>query len=121
MRTVGELAALPHMTLESFGRIAPNVTTFPETSGGFDPANASSLAIRTMKALGGAQEPVAADQGPPDEPSPVLDTSVDDHLFGRTLTIVSVARDANGAQTHRMAIVELTGGKVQPYWIRYVE
>jgi hypothetical protein len=32
-----------------------------------------------------------------------------------------VARDRSGGQTHRMEIVELTGDKTRPFWVRYVE
>jgi hypothetical protein len=53
--------------------------------------------------------------------TPDEDTSPDDRFVGRTLTVRVTARAQDGAQTHRMAIVELTGDTARPYWIRYVE
>jgi len=37
------------------------------------------------------------------------------------LTVRVVARARDGARTHRMEIVELTGDAATPVWIRYVE
>jgi hypothetical protein len=117
---VDDLMALADMDAALYGRIAPSVTTFFEQGGPFDPANASPLALETMNAREGA-----AEQGPAsgDFASEQPDETIapDAHLVGRTLTVRVWARDGNGARTHRMAIVELTGSKTQPYWIRYAE
>jgi hypothetical protein len=56
-----------------------------------------------------------------DENETPEETIVDDNLVGRTLTLTVVARDRNKARTDREAIIELTGAKPAPYWVRYVE
>ncbi len=120
-RTIGELMGLKDMNATLYDQIAPAVTTFFEEDGPFEPKNALPLAIETMNAedlpsqdQGAAESGFAAQQ--PDE------VIVDDHLVGRTLTVQVLASDGGaGARSHRMAIVELTGAKTQPYWIRYVE
>ncbi|HXU99197.1 MAG TPA: hypothetical protein VG166_01710 [Caulobacteraceae bacterium] len=119
MRSLGELAALPGMDKEILARAAPAVTVFPELTSGFDPTYASPLAIATVQSLGGqSANGVDGEQTflRPDEIA-----APDDHLFGRTLTVRVVAQARDGARTRRMAIVELTGGKATPFWIRYVE
>ena len=119
-RTVGDLMALKDITIPIFERIAPAVTTYFEESGPFESRNAGALARTTM----------ATDEDPPDPPAqgsdladqpPVEAAPVDVSLIGRTLTVSAVARDGRGAEAHRTAIVELTGAKEAPYWIRYVE
>ncbi len=121
-RTVGELMALKDMDPALYARIAPAVTVFFEESGPFEPANAGPLAISAMSAFsaGESAEEIAAEntavgQRPDEEIAP------DDHLAGRTLTVSVVASDPAGDRTHRTAIVELTGDKTDPYWVRYVE
>jgi hypothetical protein len=121
MRSVGELAALPDMTPAIYARVAPVVTVFPEMTAGFDTTNASPLAIATMQALGGETAGSVDIQNQFAGERPALQIAPDDHLFGRTLTVRVSARDQTGARTSRMAIVELTGGKARPFWIRYVE
>jgi hypothetical protein len=118
--TVGELSGLRDMDAALLARIAPAVTVFFEESGPFEPKYASPLALATMEAMGGADAQSLAAQSDivrqaPEEELP------DDHLVGRTLTIRVTARARDGAHTHRMAIVELTGDKTTPYWVRYVE
>ncbi|HEY2179428.1 MAG TPA: hypothetical protein VGH15_12685 [Caulobacteraceae bacterium] len=120
MRTVSELAALPGMDRGLFASVAPSVTVFPELTGGFDPTNASPLAIVTMKSLGGeSAEAVEGEQSFVGPQNAYMNP--DDRYIGRTLTVRVTARARDRAQTRRMAIVELTGGKATPYWIRYVE
>jgi general secretion pathway protein K len=121
MRSVSELAALPDMTAAIFARVAPAVTVFPEQTGGFDPTNASPLALTTMQSLGGENAPSIDIRTQFSDERPTLEIAPDDHLVGRPLTVSVLARDRSGAQAHRMAIVELTGGKATPFWIRYVE
>lgn len=121
MRSLGELAALPDMDAAIFDRIVPVVTVFPEQTGGFDPANAKPLALATMQALGGESAQSIDSETQFSDERPVEEIVPDDHLVGRTLTVRVLARDRSGGQSHRMAIVELTGGKATPFWIRYVE
>ncbi|HEY5072436.1 MAG TPA: hypothetical protein VII63_10435 [Caulobacteraceae bacterium] len=120
-RTVGELMALKDMDSALFAAIAPAVTVFFEESGPFEPKNAGPLAIRTMNAQTGTNPLALTGDSEFASERPVEQIVPDDNLVGRTLTIGVVARDREGGRTHRTAIVELTGNKVQPYWIRYVE
>ena len=118
--TVGELGALPDMTPQIFARVAPSVTVFFEDNGPFVAAHATALARAAMNGdtLVDPEQldnQAAIDAQKPDE------TLADESLVGRALTIRVVARDAGGDQTHRMEIVEFTGDKARPYWIRYVE
>lgn len=123
IRTVGELAGLKDMDPALLARIAPAVTVFFEETGPFAPEHASPLAKATMDAdieEAPSSGPVARGaDGPAERPAEEL--ASDDNLQGRTVTVRVTARDPGGAQTHRMAIVELTGDGRQPYWVRYVE
>jgi general secretion pathway protein K len=128
-RTVGDLMALKDMDADLYSRIAPAVTVFFEESGPFERGHASPLAAATMRASEDeSPEENQLDQST-DEDRPT-ETIEDENLIGRTLTINVVARGPNGVQTHRMAIMELTGSNnphpnetkpTTPYWIRYVE
>lgn len=119
-RTIGELMGLKDMDARLYEQIAPAVTTFFEQSGPFDPRYAQPLAIEAINAKAvRSQEETAAESGFPGERP--AEEIIDDHLVGRTLTVDVRASEPGGARTHRMAIVELTGVKAQPYWIRYVE
>jgi general secretion pathway protein K len=117
--TVGELSVLPDMTPDLFARIAPVVTLF-FGDGAFDFGHARPLAAATMSAQTGGVSP------PPPTPAEVpgegFDTGRrDDRYYGRALTVRVTAIAADGARTHRTAIVELTGDRADPFWIRYVE
>jgi general secretion pathway protein K len=124
IRTIGELIGLKDMDAATLARITPAVTVFFEEQGPFVPEHASPLAVATMNAdivdstssdeqgRRGADAPL---QRPAEELAP------EDNLEGHTFTVRVTARDRGGAQTHRMAIVELTGDNQHPYWVRYVE
>jgi general secretion pathway protein K len=128
-RTVGDLMVLKDMDASLYARIAPAVTVFFEESGPFERSHASPLAAATMRATEDEDpEEEQLDQSGDDERP--AETIEDENMIGRALTVNVVARGPVGAQTHRMAIVELTGssqaahaaGKATvPYWIRYVE
>ncbi len=120
-RTVGELAALKDMDSVIFARIAPVVTVFFEDNGPFEPSHAQPLAQAAMSA-DSLENPDQIDneqQIAGQRPDEELASDVD--LTGRPLTIKVVAHGPGGARTHRMAIIEMTGDKAQPYWVRYVE
>lgn len=123
IRTVGELIGLKDMDPALLARIAPAVTVFFEENGPFLPEHASPLALATMNA--DIEEGPPPDQGQTgaDQPieRPVEELAADDNLQGRTVTVRVTARDRGGAQTHRMAIIELTGDSNRPYWVRYTE
>jgi general secretion pathway protein K len=128
-RTVGDLMVLKDMDANLYARIAPAVTVFFEESGPFERGHASPLAAATMRATEDeSPEEEQLDQSNDDERP--TETIEDDNMIGRALTVNVLARGPGGVQTHRMAIVELTGanqaapvaGKASaPYWIRYVE
>ncbi len=120
-RTVGALMALPDMDPELFSRIAPAVTVFFEESGPFAVKNAQPLAIAALAGSSGeTPETIEREREQQDE-RPDEEIAADEDLTGRTLTIRVVAQDRNGARAHRAAIIELTGAKDHPYWVRYVE
>ena len=119
-RSVGDLMSLKDMTADLYTRLAPAVTVFFEESGPFEPSHATPLAVAAMSATED-QSPETLDAEQASDNAPPEQTIVDDNLLGRTLTVNVVARGPRGAQTHRAAIVELTGSKAFPYWIRYVE
>ena len=119
--TVGELAGLRDMDAALFAQIAPAVTTFFEEDGPFEPEHATPLAIAAMTAQGADSPEALANLGEIAKQAPDEEIAGEENLVGRTLTVQVVARARDGAQTHRMAIVELTGDKTRPYWIRYVE
>jgi general secretion pathway protein K len=121
-RTVGELIGLKDMDPALLAKIAPAVTTFFEETGPFTPEHATPLAIATMNA--DIEEAETSDEqggGLTPPPSPTEELGPDDFLQGHTVTVRVTARDRGGARTHRMAIVELTGDRQKPFWIRYVE
>lgn len=120
-RTIGELMGLKDMTPALWARVAPAVTVFFEQSGPFEPKNAGALAIRAMSAE--ATQSAEELQNSQDMTMQHPDEQIlpDDHLVGRTLTVRVVAKDRAGDRTHRTAIIELTGVKSQPYWVRYAE
>jgi general secretion pathway protein K len=119
--TVGELIGLKDMDPGLLARIAPAVTVFFEESGPFEPRDASPLAITAMAADNTGAPQAALPQPDINSQTPDEEITAEDQLVGRTLTVRVTARAQDGAQTHRMAIVELTGDKARPFWIRYVE
>lgn len=123
IRTVGELIGLKDMDAALLARIAPAVTVFFEETGPFLPEHASPLALATMNA--DIEQATSPDQGGPRADSslerPAEELSPDDNLEGHTITVRVTARDPSGAQTQRMAIVELSGDANRPVWVRYVE
>ncbi len=135
-RTVGDLMVLKDMDANLYARLAPAVTVFFEESGPFERSHATPLAAATMRATeNDSPEDEQMAQSVEDErPTESIE---DENMIGRSVTVNVIAHGPAGAQTHRMAIVELTGsgeaatragntasasGKVSvPYWIRYVE
>jgi len=120
-RTVGELAALKDMDRATFARIAPVVTVFFEDNGPFEPDHAQPLAQAAMSADTLENPDQIANEAELTNQRPEEELAPDDHFVGRPLTIRVVARDHDGARTHRMEVIEFTGDKANPYWVRYVE
>ena len=123
IRTIGELVGLKDMDPALLARITPAVTVFFEENGPFLPKHASPLALATMNAdieeASASGSPLDGAESAAERPAEEL--APDENLQGRTVTVRVTARDRGGAQTHRMAIIELTGDGRQPYWVRYVE
>lgn len=118
--TVGELIGLNGMTGPVLSRIAPAVTVFGDDDAPFRPGNASPLAFAAMSGQPAGdlqslanQTAIAAQR--PDEVIAAGD------LTGHTLTVRVTATLPDGARAGRTAVIELTGNRAQPYWIRYME
>jgi type II secretory pathway component PulK len=120
MLTVNELAALPDMTPTIFAQVAPVTTVFPETTGAFNTGHASPLARAAMSGDTSSTPDELINQAAIDSQRPDEDLA-DDNLVGDTMTIRVLARDHTGARVRRMEIIELTGDRSQPYWVRYTE
>lgn len=121
IRTIGELAGLKDMDPGLLARIAPAVTVFFEENGPFNPRDASPLAVATMNADIGESPDQIASEAQAVEQRPDEELASDGDLQGHPVTVRVTAVEHDGAHTHRMAIVELTGDVHQPYWVRYVE
>lgn len=123
LETVGELAMIKGMNADIYNRLAPSLTVFFGETGSFSVEDAQPLALAVLsgtdmnspdviereRELAG-ETPVMHDQQqqPPD-------------LIGRPLTVRVLARDAEGAKFQRSVIIELTGIKTDPYWVRSVD
>jgi general secretion pathway protein K len=117
-RTVEELMQVRGMDADLYRRVAPALTVFP--SGGFDPRNAHPLAIAAVS-FGGASSVEALERSRELAGQRTAFALANDvPLIGRDLTVRVVARSQSGAYV-RVAIVELTGDKARPYWIRYLQ
>lgn len=121
IRTIGELAVLKDMDPAIFARIAPSVTMFFEDSGGFDLSYAQPLAKAAMSADSLANPEQLENEALIDGQRTAEKLAPEEQYIGRPLTISVVARGRDGAQTHRMEIIEMTGDKAQPFWVRYAE
>jgi len=74
-----------------------------------------------MSGVGGPPgQPVVQQEQDIDSDTPVFDPAAESYL-GRPLTVHVTVRDADGGIFNRSAIVELTGNKTDPYWIRYID
>jgi general secretion pathway protein K len=119
--TVDELIGLPDMTPALLSRIKPAVTVFFDDNGLFEPRDATPLASAIMNADIGTNPDNLSDATQIADERPVEDIATNEKLDGRALTVRVVARSPDGAHTHRMAIVSLTGDPRRPYYVRYVE
>jgi general secretion pathway protein K len=115
--TPGELIGMKGMDAAVLSRIAPVVTTFDLENAPFVPRYAQPLAIAAMSGVA-LDTPESLAAGPAARTELNI---IDDSPVGHTLTIRVTARTRDGARAGRTAVVEMTGGKVRPYWVRYVE
>jgi general secretion pathway protein K len=119
-RSVSELRMVRGMTDDLFARIAPVVTVFFGESGGFAENTAQPLALEVLGELPPNAPDVLARQRQIAGLDPVPQTLAKVNLTGRTLTVRVEARKG-GAYMKRSAIVEMTGGSDQPFWLRYLD
>jgi general secretion pathway protein K len=119
-RTVAELSRLKGMDPQVYARIAPICTVFFGQSGGFSARTASPAAIAVMIGSGENSPDIIIRQRELAGQRTALDT-VDEDLRGRPMTVRVAVSDGRGGQFSRSAIVELTGNRSNPYWIRYLE
>jgi general secretion pathway protein K len=112
-RSVDELSEIRGMDDALFERLKPALTVFFGDAGGFSVKTAQPLALTVMTNPGSANQAVSA-MGLPDDPD-------GENLLGRPLTVKVMVRDASGGMLRRSAIVELTGDKSNPFWIRYAD
>jgi general secretion pathway protein K len=97
------------------GAEAPDYAPF-----GIAPRNAHPLAIAAVS-FGGASSVEALERSRELAGQRTAFALANDVLLiGRDLTVRVVARSQSGAYV-RVAIVELTGDKARPYWIRYLQ
>jgi len=119
-RTVDELAEVRGMDPNLFAQLKPSMTVFFGDSGGFSVQTSQPLALAVMSGIGGNSQQPTSPQPVADSDMPAFDPSAESYV-GRPLTVRVAVRDASGGFYSRSAIVELTGNKANPFWIRYVD
>jgi len=119
-RTIDELSEIRGMDQNLFAKLKPALTVFFGDAGGFSVQTSQPLALAVMSGVGPDQgQPTGVPQNT-DPDTPVYDPSAESYI-GRPLTVRVTVRDVDGGEFSRAAIVELTGSKTNPYWIRYIE
>src|SRR5947207_1294438 len=119
--TVSELRLLKGMDDDLYARVAPAIIVFFGESGGFSETTAQVLALEALSEIGPNSPEVVERQRELAGEKPTLDLIKNPpNLLGRTLTVRIEARRA-GAYLRRSAIMELTGNRSTPYWLRYLE
>jgi general secretion pathway protein K len=122
IRTVGEMAVIKGMNEALYERLAPSLTVFFGETGSFSVENAQPLALAVLSGTSVNSPDVIERERELAGEKPALDTGAPPiNLTGRPLTIRVSVRDAMGGAFVRDTIVELTGNKVTPFWIRYAE
>jgi general secretion pathway protein K len=120
LRTVGELAELDGMDAELLSRIAPAVTLFRGEGGDFDAKTAQPLALGVMAETGTDSVDAISRARELAGQRTALDVAPVSYV-GRPLTVRVVARDAQGRVFRRAAVVEFTGRRAEPYWVRAID
>jgi len=120
-RTIDELSQLKGMDTALFAKLAPALTVFFGDNGGFSQSTAQPLALAVMLGTGADTPAVIERERELEGERPALDIADDVNLVGRPLTIQVTARDAMHGTLQRNTIVELTGNKKNPFWIRYID
>jgi general secretion pathway protein K len=112
-RTVDELSQIRGMDDDLFEKLKPALTVFFGDAGGFSVSTAQPLALAVMTNPGSENQNLA--------PMAAYQSTDNTNLIGRPLSVTVNVRDANGGNFDRTAIIELTGSKTTPYWVRYVD
>ncbi len=118
--TIDELSEIRGMDQPLFTKLKPALTVFFGDAGGFSVPTSQPLALAVMSGVGPNQGQPTGLQQDIDTDTPAFDPTAESYI-GRPLTVRIVVRDADGDIFNRAAIVELTGSKADPYWIRYIE
>ncbi|WP_165190161.1 type II secretion system protein GspK [Caulobacter soli] len=120
MRTVGELAELDGMDPALLARIAPSLTLFWGASGAFEARNADPLAMSVMSSSdSGGVDTIIRQRELAGQRTALEAGSVS--YVGRPVTVRIVARDTQGGVFRRAAIIEFTGRRDTPYWLRALD
>ena len=119
--TVGELALIKGMDLSLYNKLAPSLTVFFGESGAFSVEDAQPLALAVLSDTDENSPDVIERQREMAGEKPVFDTAPAVNLIGRPLTIRVSARDSSGGLYQCSVIIELTGVKGNPYWVRFID
>jgi general secretion pathway protein K len=119
-RTIDEMSEIRGMDRDMFAKLKPSLTVFFGDAGGFSVPTSQPLALAVMSGVGPDEgQPTGLPQDT-DTDTPAFDPAAESYI-GRPLTVQVTVRDPDGGIFSRAAIVELTGSKTSPYWIRYIE
>ncbi len=120
--TVGELAMVKGMDTALYNKLAPSLTVFFGETGSFSVEDAQPLALAVLSGTDmnspdviNRERVLAGEKTAIQDQQPVVD------LVGRPLTVRVLARDIEGARYQRSVIIEFTGIKTDPYWVRWVD
>ena len=120
-RSIGELAEIDGMSPDVLARIAPASTVFFGEGGGFEPDYAQPLALAVMSARGeNSTEAIVRARELAGQRTAVELASSKSYV-GRPLTVRVLARDGRGGVFRRATLVELTGRRSEPFWVRAVD
>jgi general secretion pathway protein K len=120
--TVGELAMIKGMDVALYNRLAPSLTVFFGETGSFSVENAQPLAMAVLSGTDMNSPDVIERERELAGEKPVMqDQQQAVDLVARPLTVRVLARDPEGAKFQRSEIIEFTGNKSDPYWVRWTE
>jgi general secretion pathway protein K len=118
--TIGELRQVRGMTDALYERIVPAITVFFGESGGFSESTAQVLALEVLGEEGPDSLVVIQRRKQLAGDVPLAQPLFKMSYIARTLTVRVEARKG-GAYMKRSGIVELTGNKNDPYWLRNLD
>jgi general secretion pathway protein K len=119
--TVGELAMVKGMDLALYNKLAPSLTVFFGETGAFSVEDAQPLALAVLSGTGLNSPDVIERERELAGEKPAMQDQQAVNLIGRPLTVRVLAQDQEGARFQRNVIIEFTGARPHPYWVRYVE